>query len=83
MFRQLVSDHGLKPKAAEKTYPSELASHRDGPIFLNILRVLDVPAALGLLAPRPLILIGAKGDAWSLTKALYERAGAATELDRK
>jgi hypothetical protein len=59
------------------------ASHRDGPIFLNVLRVLDVPAALGLLAPRPLTLIGAKGDAWSLTRALYERAGAATKLDCK
>jgi hypothetical protein len=23
MFRQLVLDHGLKPKGAEKTYPSE------------------------------------------------------------
>ena len=65
------------------TVVDPLASHRDGPIFLNVLRVLDVPAALGLLAPRPLTLIGAKGDAWSLTRALYERAGAATKLDRK
>jgi hypothetical protein len=36
-----------------------------------------------LLAPRPLTLIGAKGDAWSLTRVLYERAGAATKLDRQ
>jgi hypothetical protein len=26
-------------------------SHRDGPHFLNVLRVLDIPEALGLLAP--------------------------------
>lgn len=27
------------------------ASHRDGPHFLGVLRVLDIPEALGLLAP--------------------------------
>ncbi len=52
-----------------------VASHQDGPIFLNVLRVLDTPAALGLLAPRRLTLISTWGDAWSLTKTLYERAG--------
>jgi dienelactone hydrolase len=32
------------------------ASHREDPIFLNVLRVLDVPQALALLAPRPVTL---------------------------
>ena len=52
------------------------ASHREGPIFLGVLQVLDVPTALGLLAPRPLTLVGTKGDAWDLTRTLYQRAGA-------
>jgi len=69
------------PAVAEVVVVDPLASHRDGPIFLNVLRVLDVPGALGLLAPRPLTLIGAKGDAWSLTRAPSERAGAATKPD--
>jgi dienelactone hydrolase len=71
----------FEPAAAEVAIVDPPASHREGPIFLNVLRVLDVPAALGLLAPRPLTLIGAKSDSWSLTKVLYERAGAATKLD--
>ncbi|GIW84558.1 MAG: hypothetical protein KatS3mg107_0218 [Gemmataceae bacterium] len=31
-------------------------SHREEPIFLNVLRVLDAPQALALLAPRPVVL---------------------------
>ncbi len=73
----------FEPAVAAVVVVDPPASHRDGPIFLNVLRVLDVPGALGLLAPRPLTLCGAKGEAWSLTKALYERAGAATRLDCK
>jgi hypothetical protein len=56
------------------------ASHRDGPTFLGVLRVLDVPEALGLLAPRPLTLVGAKGKALERTAALYKLAGAADKL---
>ncbi len=60
------------------------ASHRDGPHFLNVLRVLDIPDALGLLAPDvKLTLIGAKDPAFGRTAALYERAGAAGKLRRE
>ena len=55
-------------------------SHGEGPIFLNVLRVLDIPAAAGLLAPRPLSLIGARKDAFELTRTLYQRAGAEAKL---
>ena len=43
------------------------ASQRDGPIFLNILRALDVPEALGLLAPKKLTLINARDKAFERT----------------
>ena len=58
-------------------------SHRDGPIFLNVLRVLDIPEALGLLAPRPLTLVNAKDKAFDRTAEIYKLAGAAKQLTRK
>jgi dienelactone hydrolase len=73
----------FEPAAAEIAVVDPPASHRDGPIFLNVLRVLDAPAALGLLAPRPLTLIGVKDDAFKVTRTLYQRAGAESQLARK
>jgi dienelactone hydrolase len=58
-------------------------SHLDGPYFLNVLRVLDIPEALGMLAPRPLTLIGAKDAVFDRTAEIYQRAGAADKLTRK
>jgi hypothetical protein len=57
-------------------------SHRDGPTFLNVLRVLDVPEALGMLAPTPLTLVNAQDKAFERTVQLYQRAGAAERLRR-
>jgi hypothetical protein len=60
------------------------ASHRDGPHFLNVLRVLDVPEALGLLAPDvKLTLVGAKDPAFDRTAAIYKLAGAEAKFERK
>lgn len=60
-------------------------SHRDGPHFLGVMRVLDVPAALALLAPGvPLRLAGARAAdrAFEFTAAAYRLAGAAAQLTR-
>lgn len=51
------------------------ASHRDGPIFLNVLRVLDVPEALGMLAPCPLTIHTAQESAFARTASLYGVSG--------
>jgi hypothetical protein len=60
------------------------ASHRDGPHFLNVERVLDLPTALGLLAPDvKLTLINAKDPAFDRTAAIYKLAGAADKFERK
>jgi dienelactone hydrolase len=59
------------------------ASHRGGPYFLNVLRVLDVPEALGLLAPRRLTLIGVTDKAFDVTTACYSAADASAHLQRK
>jgi dienelactone hydrolase len=59
-------------------------SHRDGPHFLNVDRVLDLPTALGLLAPGvKLTLINAKDPAFDKTAAIYKLAGAADKFERK
>ena len=53
-------------------------THRDGPHFLNVMRVLDVPEALGLLAPGiKLTLRGekAKDKRFDVTAAIYTAAG--------
>jgi len=60
-------------------------SHRDGPHFLNVLRVLDIPEALGLLAPNvKLTLLGknANDAAFDRTEAIYKAAGAADKFAR-
>jgi dienelactone hydrolase len=59
-------------------------SHRDGPHFLNVDRVLDLPTALGLLAPDvKLTLIGAKDKAFDKTAAIYKLAGAEAKFKRE
>jgi hypothetical protein len=61
-------------------------SHRDGPHFLNVDRVLDLPTALGLLAPDvKLTLVGqnAKDPAFDRTATIYKLAGAADKFERK
>ncbi len=57
-------------------------THMDNaaPQFLNVLRVCDIPDALGLLAPRSVTLIGSDNAAWQKTAAIYAAAHAAAQL---
>ncbi len=56
----------------------------EGPYFLNVLRVCDIPEALGLLAPHvKLTLIGGRDPAFDRTAAIYKAAGAADKFVRK
>ena len=59
-------------------------SHRDGPYFLNVDRVLDLPTALGLLAPDvKLTLVNAKNPAFDKTAEIYKLAGAEGKFKRE
>lgn len=61
-------------------------THDDGPQFLNVRRVLDIPDALGMLAPDTKVtLVGksAKDKAFEKTARLYELAGAKGNLKRE
>lgn len=71
-------------KVEEVAIAEPPVSHRNGPHFLNILRILDIPEALGLLAPDiKLTLIGAKDKAFDRTAAIYKAAGAAEKFKRE
>lgn len=66
------------------------ASHRPGtageeygPALLNVLRVMDIPEALGCLAPRRLTLVGANDSAFDRTSAIYRLAGTADRFERR
>lgn len=56
-------------------------SHRKGPFLLNVLRVVDVPQALGMLAPRPLTIVTDSPEAFSDTAALYRACGAEVRIE--
>jgi dienelactone hydrolase len=57
-------------------------SHKEGPHFLGVLNVIDIPEALGLLAPTPLTIVGGDDAAFECTAEIYRRAGAANKLKR-
>lgn len=71
----------LEPEIAGVVAHDPPASHMDAdaPQFLNVLRVLDVPEALGLLAPRPLTLSG-NAAVRDRVAAIYAAAGARDSL---
>lgn len=74
----------FEPSIKEVVIIDPPVSHREGPYFLNVLRVCDIPEALGLLAPQvKLTLIGAKDAAFDRTAAIYKAAGAADKFVRK
>src|SRR5262249_41048338 len=65
----------FEPRLAEAVMVDPPASHRERPIFLNVLRVADLPEMLGLLAPRPLTIYTARSDDFALTAGIYHLAG--------
>ena len=58
-------------------------SHREGPTLLNVLRVLDIPDTLGLLAPRHVTLFNADEAAFRRTEQIFQGAGYESRLTRR
>jgi len=73
----------LDPRIKRVTVVDPPSSHREGPLFLSVLRVCDIPEALGCLAPRPLTIVGGKREVFDRTAEIYRIAGAADKLERK
>ncbi len=72
----------LEPDIAGLTLRQPPASHMDdsAPALLNVLRVADIPEAVGMLAPRQLTLVDAPPGSFEKTAAIYRAAGAAEKL---
>jgi dienelactone hydrolase len=58
-------------------------SHMQGPYFLSILRVCDIPDALGALAPKKLTIVTQTPEAFEKTRQFYKAAGAEDKLTIK
>jgi dienelactone hydrolase len=60
--------------------PAHSHMHRAAPALLNVLRICDIPEALGMLAPRPVTLVGIELDWAQKTAEIYRAAGAADKF---
>ncbi len=65
----------LDPRVAQVTLIDPPASHRQGPVFLNVLRYTDIPEAAALLAPRRLNFYGRMPEAFEATRRVYSLFG--------
>jgi hypothetical protein len=72
----------FEPAVKEVVIIDPPATHKEGPILLNVLRILDIPDALGMLAPRRLRLVHAGDKAFDRTVQIYKLAGAERQLTR-
>lgn len=68
----------LEPDIAGLLLRQPAPSHQNAsaPQFLNVLRVCDVPEALGMLAPRPLTIQGGAPELVAKVSHIYSAAGA-------
>lgn len=73
----------FEPAISEVIALDPPVSHREGPILLNVLRVLDIPDSLGLLAPRHLTLLNAADKSFDRTEQAFRAAGYESRLTRK
>jgi dienelactone hydrolase len=68
----------LEPDVAEVVLFHTPASHMEdsAPALLNVLRVCDIPEAVGMLAPRPVRMIEGQQRCCAITARIYDAAGA-------
>lgn len=68
----------LEPTIAGAALVDPPASHMEpgAPVLLNVLRACDIPDVLGMLAPRPLTIVGSHGKDLAKVSAAYAAAGA-------
>ena len=71
----------FEPRIAQITAIDPPATHREGPIFLNVLRVLDVPDVLALLAPRPVKILTAQRTAFDRIGKIDRISGGNCQFD--
>jgi len=72
----------LEPDIAGLILFQPPVTHMDAtaPVLLNVLRVCDIPEALGMVAPRPVTLVGSPVGWTEKVGAIYRAAGASDKL---
>jgi dienelactone hydrolase len=63
--------------------PPDSHQNSAAPQLLSVLRTCDVPDAVGMLAPRPLTIVGPDQAAWQKVADIYNAAGAKEQFGRK
>jgi len=58
----------LEPDVAGVEIVRPTESFRDGPYFMRVLQVLDMPQMAGLVFPRPVRAVGVRREAWEWTR---------------
>jgi dienelactone hydrolase len=74
-----------EPQIAGVILNRPMLSHMnaEAPQFLNVLRVCDVPDAIGMLAPRPVTVYGGGEDALEKVTEIYAAAGASKNFVKR
>jgi hypothetical protein len=72
----------LEPSISGLILHQPSATHMDdsAPALLNVLRVCDIPVAVGMLAPRPITLVGNDVEWFPKVASIYRAAGASDKL---
>jgi len=72
----------LEPSISGLILHQPSATHMDdsAPALLNVLRVCDIPDAVGMLAPRPITLVGNDVEWFPKVASIYRAAGASDKL---
>ncbi len=66
----------FEPPPAQLQLHDPPVDHREGPIFLNISRILHLPQAAAMAAERaPVVIAGADSDAWTYPRGVAEKLG--------
>jgi cephalosporin-C deacetylase-like acetyl esterase len=66
----------LDPRITRVILHSPPLTHKEGPVFLNILRYTDIPQALAMLAPRELVFLTHDIEHFRYTRDVYSLYGA-------
>ncbi|HUU29989.1 MAG TPA: hypothetical protein VM123_19465 [archaeon] len=72
----------LDPRITRVILYAPPLSHKQGPIFLNVLRYTDIPQALAMLAPRELVFLTDDMDYFDYARKVYKLYGAESRFRR-
>jgi hypothetical protein len=76
LYASLVESEPFEPFIVRLDLYDLPKSHRDGPIFLNVSRYLDMPQAVAMAAERAKVVLYQDDDAgWEYPQAVAQKLG--------